>query len=98
MPRPVDGGPHHRAHAELDHRLQARALALALRPDVDTDLAAESLVAMAGDTPAAPIAVRRALERLECAAAVRPSSLTGKAVEALTLALRQVTPGPSPRR
>lgn len=79
-----------RARSDLDHRLQARALALALRPDVNTDLAAESLVAMAGATPAAPIAVRRALERLETANGVRPNDLTGRAVEALAIALGRV--------
>lgn len=78
------------AHPDLDHRLQARALALALRPDVTADLAAESLVAMAGATPAAPIAVRRALERLETANGVRPNDLTGRAVEALAIALGRV--------
>lgn len=79
-----------RAHPDLDHRLQARALALALRPDVTADLAAESLVAMAGATPAAPIAVRRALERLETANGVRPNDLTSRAVEALAIALGRV--------
>jgi hypothetical protein len=79
-----------RAHADLDRRLQARALALALRPDVSADLAAESLVAMAGATPAAPIAVRRALERLQTANGVRPNDLTGRAVEALAITLGRV--------
>ncbi|HVM01315.1 MAG TPA: hypothetical protein VM263_01495 [Acidimicrobiales bacterium] len=97
MPRTVEGGAgaHHRARADLDHRLQARALVLALRPDVSADLAAESLVAMAGPTPAAPIAVRRALERLESAHGVRPNPLTGRAVEALALALGRVGAGRS---
>jgi hypothetical protein len=91
MPRALDdarGAP--RARSDLDHRLQARALALALRPDVSADLAADSLVAMAGATPAAPIAVRRALERLETANGVRPNDLTGRAVEALAIALGRV--------
>lgn len=91
MPRALDdarGAP--RARSDLDHRLQARALALALRPEVSADIAAESLVAMAGATPAAPIAVRRALERLETANGVRPSDLTGRAVEALAITLGRV--------
>lgn len=99
MPRTAEDrmGTPLRTH-DLDHRLQARALALALRPDVSADLAADSLVVMAGATPAAPIAVRRARDRLESANGVCPNALTGKAVEALTLALERVDTEREPRR
>lgn len=99
MPRTVEAGMGMplRAHADLDQRLQARALALALRPDVSAELAADSLVVMAGATPAAPIAVRRARDRLESANGLRPNPLTGKALEALNLALERMTTDRPPR-
>lgn len=99
MPRTVESGAAGtpRAHPDLGLRLQARALALALRPDVSAELAADSLVAMAGATPAAPIAVRRARDRLETANGVRPNALTGKAVEALNLAVDRLATR-APRR
>lgn len=45
---------------------------------------------MAGGTPAAPIAARRALARLESANIHRPSERTGRAIEALGIALARV--------
>ena len=98
MPTTAEGASL-RSQADLDHRLQARALALALRPDVTAERVADSLVVLAGATPAAPIAVRRARDRLESANGIRPNPLTGKAVEALSLALeRVVTARPSQRQ
>lgn len=77
-------------HTDLDHRLQARALVLALEPRLTAGQAADALVAMAGVTPAAPIATRRALARLETAASYHPSDRTRRAITALGLALARV--------
>lgn len=81
-----------RNHRGLDHRLRARAIVLALRPDISSDQAADELVAMAGPSPAAPIAVRRALSRLRFANSLRPNRLTAAAVEALDLADARLPP------
>lgn len=77
-------------HVDLDQRLQARALVLALEPRLSAVQAADALVAMAGETPAAPIAARRALARLETAASYYPSERTRRAITALGLALTRV--------
>ncbi|HEX2701273.1 MAG TPA: hypothetical protein VHM89_13820 [Acidimicrobiales bacterium] len=85
-------------HADLDQRLQARALVLAIEPRFTARGAAEALVAMAGASPAAPIAARRALARLETANLHRPSERTERAIEALALALAAVQERLPPRR
>lgn len=89
-------------HSDLDQRLRARALVLALEPRLTAGQAADSLVAMAGLTPAAPIAARRALARLRSANSHRPSARTERAIEALVLALARVqrrgTVAEAPRR
>lgn len=77
-------------HPDLDHRLQARALVLALEPRMTPGQVADALVAMAGATPAAPIAARRALARLRSANRLRPTARTERAIEALGLALARV--------
>lgn len=77
-------------HSDLDLRLQVRALFLAREPKLSPAQAADALVAMAGATPAAPIAARRALERLETANSHRPTERTRRAIEALRLALARV--------
>lgn len=81
------------AHSDLDQRLQARALVLALEPRLTPGQVADALVAMAGATPAAPIAARRALARLRSANRLRPSARTERAIEALGLALARVLQG-----
>lgn len=63
---------------------------LALQPEITVSEAADTLVATAGATPAAPIAVRRALTRLQSANDHRPSHRTAEAVEALRLALARL--------
>lgn len=63
---------------------------LALQSEVTVSEAADTLVATAGVTPAAPIAVRRALTRLQTAYDHRPSHRTAAAVEALRLALARL--------
>lgn len=90
-----DDGP---GHSALDLRLQARALALALEPKLAADRAADALVAMAGATPAAPIAARRALVRLETAHSHRPDERTGRAIKALRIALARVQARMNPQR
>src|SRR5215213_7084112 len=77
-------------HPDLEHRLQARALRLALEARFTVPQAAEALVAMAGRTPAAPIAARRALVRLQTANSLRPSERTERAIASLGLALAGV--------
>ena len=59
---------------------------MALDAEISADEAARHLVAMAGATAAAPIALARALTQLRSANALRPSRLTAAAVEALGLA------------
>lgn len=65
---------------------------LALQGEISADQAADELVAMAGPSPAAPIAVRRALSRLRFANSLRPNRLTTAAVEALGLADVRLSP------
>lgn len=77
-------------HPVLDQRLQARALVLALEPTLTAGQAADSLEELAGPTPAAPIAAGRALRRLKAANSYRPTERTGRAIEALGLALARV--------
>lgn len=92
-PESEDGA---RSHRGLDQRLRARALVLALRSEVSVHDAAEDLIEMAGRTPAAPIALGRALRRLEAANALRPNNLTAAAVEALGVAHARSSPtGPA---
>lgn len=47
---------------------------------------------MAGPSPAAPIAVRRALSRLRIANSLHPNRLTAVALEALGLAHARLSP------
>jgi hypothetical protein len=79
-----------RGHPDLDQRLQARALVLALERRLTVPQAADALEAMAGATPAAPIAARRALARLVRANRIQPSDRTQRAIESLRLALTHV--------
>jgi urease accessory protein UreF len=72
--------------------MRARAIMLALRAEVDVEQAVEELVAMAGPTPAAPVALNRALSRLRIANTLRPNRLTTAAIEALDLAHMRLTP------
>lgn len=75
------------ASDDLDVRFLARAMALALQPDLAPSRAAEALVAMAGSGPAAPEAAWRARSRLEAAYGHRPRARTERAIEALTIAI-----------
>lgn len=64
---------------------------LALQSKISVERAAEDLVAMAGRTSAGPIAVRRALSRLQTANSLRPNRITVTAVAALRLAQDRLT-------
>lgn len=83
-------------HPDLDRRLRARALVIALQGELSASEAADALVAMAGATPATPIAARRALARLENANSLRPSTLTAAAAEALRLAVGRLSSAAMP--
>lgn len=76
--------------SDLGLRLRARALVLTLEPTLTAAQVADALVDMAGVTPAAPIAARRALARLESANSLRPSARTERAIQALGIALARV--------
>lgn len=74
------------AHVDLEVRVRARAVVLALRPDLAPADAAEELVALVADAAGAVVAVRRARARLEAAYAHHPRARTERAIAALGLA------------
>jgi len=80
----------------LDLRLQAKALVLALEPDLAPLDAAAALSAAAGTREVGAIATRRALRRILLVHANRPTERTARAVEALQLAAGRLGPGGSP--
>lgn len=67
---------------------------LALQAEVSASEAADALVAMAGATPAGPIAAQRALRRLRADDSHLPSHVTAAAVQTLVLAAARL---PVPR-
>lgn len=93
----LDGRTRPGVRHDLEERLRAKALVLALQADMSVRQAAIALETMAGTTSATPIAVRRAVAHLRASHSRRPTHMTAFALEAMRLVEdRLPTPLPDP--